>query len=323
MHKQLAQGIFRLFLLFTSVSVLFSCHEERQRPEFTLVIHGGAGTITRENMTAEREALYTAKLTEALDSGTAILSGGGTALDAVQAAVKVMEDSPLFNAGRGSVFNERGRNEMDASIMDGHSGRAGAVASVQTIRNPILAARQVMDNSPHVLLVGRGAEAFALRAGLEMADSAYFFNQDRYQAHLEGQKHGTVGAVALDCNGHLAAATSTGGKTNKMEGRVGDSPIIGAGTYANDVCAVSGTGDGEYYIRDVIAYDIAALMMYKGLTLQEACGEVIMNKLSRQNGTGGVIAVDGEGNISMTFNTKGMYRGVALPDGTREVKIYE
>ena len=313
----------RLFIPIALIWVLTSCQEKPSRPEFVLVIHGGAGTITRENMTAEKEAKYSEKLLEALDSGTRILSGGGTALDAVQAAVMVMEDSPLFNAGKGAVFNERGENEMDASIMDGHSGLAGAVASVRTIRNPILAARLVMEKSPHVLLVCEGAENFAEREGLEMADTSYFFNPDRYNALLESQKHGTVGAVALDRNGYLAAATSTGGKTNKMAGRVGDSPIIGAGTYANEVCAVSGTGDGEYFIRNVIAYDVAALMMYRGLNLQAACEEVILGKLSHDKGSGGVIAVDREGIISMTFNTSGMYRGYALPDGKREVKIYE
>ncbi|MCK9400832.1 MAG: isoaspartyl peptidase/L-asparaginase [Bacteroidales bacterium] len=298
--------------------------EKSQRPDYVLVIHGGAGVMNPKDFTPELEKAYLDKLQEALDSGKAVLKTGGAALDAVVAAVKVMEDSPLFNAGKGSVFSETGENEMDAAIMNGKDLSAGAVAGVRTIKNPILAARKVMEESKHVMLVRDGAEKFAMEHGVEIVDPSYFFDQKRYDALLKAQKHGTVGAVALDKSGNLAAATSTGGMTNKMTGRVGDTPIIGAGTYANNnTCAVSATGHGEFFIRYTVAHDISALMEYKGLTLEEAATEVIFGKLLPVDGTGGIIAVDKDGNYTMTFNTSGMFRGVVTADGKREVAIYK
>jgi beta-aspartyl-peptidase (threonine type) len=294
------------------------------QPQYVLVIHGGAGVILKENMTGELEAAYTAKLQQALDTGEAILKSGGTALDAVTAAVVLMEDSPLFNAGKGAVFSASGENEMDASIMDGSTLQAGAVASVRNIKNPIRAARKVMEESPHVLLVSDGAEKFAIEHGVDTASPAYFFDQRRYDSWLKANKHGTVGAVALDMQGNLAAATSTGGMTNKMTGRVGDTPVIGAGTYAkNRTCAVSATGHGEFFIRNVVAYDISALMEYKGMKLEEAASYVIMEKLVEQGADGGIIAVDRDGNFVMTFNTPVMFRGYVTSEGSREVAIYE
>jgi beta-aspartyl-peptidase (threonine type) len=291
---------------------------------YVLVIHGGAGVILKKNMTKEREAAYTAQLMEALETGESILRSGGTALDAVTAAVKLMEDSPLFNAGKGSVFTAAGENEMDASIMDGKTMKAGAVASVRNIKNPILAARKVMEESPHVLLVRDGAEKFSIEHGVDTASPEYFFNQRRYDSWQKMSKQGTVGAVALDMHGNLAAATSTGGMTNKMTGRVGDTPVIGAGTYANNAtCAVSGTGHGEYFIRNVVAYDIAALMEYKGISLEKAANTVVMEKLAQQKASAGIIAVDRNGNFVMTFNTAGMFRGYVTSKGKREVAIYK
>jgi L-asparaginase / beta-aspartyl-peptidase len=293
-----------LFLLSTCTTIKY------HPPDYVLVIHGGAGVMDRKNFTSEAEQAYLDKLQEALDSGEAILKNGGSALDAVTAVVVLLEDSPMFNAGRGSVFSETGENEMDASIMSGTDLSAGAVAGVRTIKNPILAARAVMEQTKHVLLVRDGAEKFAAEAGLEIVDPAWFFDQKRYDALQRAQKHGTVGAVALDKAGNLAAATSTGGMTNKKTGRVGDTPIIGAGTYANNnTCAVSATGHGEYFIRYAVSHDISALMEYKGLTLTEACHETIFNKLLPVGGTGGVIAVDKAGNYSMTFNTSGCSAG--------------
>ena len=277
-----------------------------------------------KDFTPELEKAYLDKLQEALDSGEAVLKTGGTSLDAVVASVKVMEDSPLFNAGKGSVFSETGENEMDAAIMNGKDLSAGAVAGVRTIKNPIIAARKVIEESKHVMLVRDGAEKFAMEHGVEMADPSYFFDQKRYDALLEAQKYGTVGAVALDKSGNLAAATSTGGMTNKMTGRVGDTPIIGAGTYANNkTCAVSATGHGEFFIRYTVAHDISALMEYKGLTVSEAAREVIFGKLLPVKGNGGVIAVDKEGNYTMIFNTSGMFRGYVTADGKREVAIFQ
>jgi beta-aspartyl-peptidase (threonine type) len=293
---------------------------------YVLVIHGGAGVILKKNMTDEREAAYVDKMMEALETGEAILKNGGTALDAVTETVNIMEDSPLFNAGRGSVFTAAGVNEMDASIMDGSNLKGGAVASVRYIKNPIDAARKVMEESPHVLLVGEGAERFAIEHGVDTASASYFFEQRRYDSWKKASsgKHGTVGAVALDMHGNLAAATSTGGMTNKMTGRAGDTPIIGAGTYANNAtCAVSATGHGEYFIRNVVAYDISALMQYKSMSLEEASNHVIMEKLVEQGAKGGIIAVDKEGNFSMPFNTPGMFRGYVISDGSRKVAIYE
>ena len=310
-----------------------------------LVIHGGAGTITRASMTAEREKEYRVALELALRTGFSVLSKGGSSIDAVEATIRVMEDSPLFNAGKGAVFTHDGRNEMDASIMDGRTKRAGAVAAVSIIRNPISAARAVMEKSQHVMMIGRGAELFATKQGLEIVDPSYFWTEHRWKAlQLElkredeakdpskkpatpGQdqdkKHGTVGAVALDRSGDLAAGTSTGGMTNKQFGRVGDSPIIGAGNFAeNESCAVSGTGHGEYFIRWTVAYDIAALVKYRGLSVKDAANEVVMKKLKAGGGTGGVIALDAKGNFATPFNTEGMYRGWIGDDGVPHVAIY-
>lgn len=315
----------RLTFFFISLILLFSsCKTERLRPGYVIVIHGGAGSITREYMTPEKEKLYEQKLNEALDAGEAILKAGGSSLDAVDAAIRVMENAPQFNAGKGSVFTELGENEMDASIMDGKTGNAGAVAGVKHIKNPIAAARLVMDSSKHVLIVGDGAEKFWLSQGMELTDPSYFFTEDRWKSYMKRKEHGTVGAVALDKEGNLAAGTSTGGMTNKMTGRIGDSPIIGAGTYAdNESCAVSSTGHGEYFIRNVIAYDISALVKYRGLKLQHACQYLMLEKLRKQGASGGVIAVDRDGNIAMEFNTSGMFRGYRKSDGSGEVLMYD
>lgn len=299
---------------------------------WSLVIHGGAGTIRRENMDEKTEAAYRAKLTAALDTGAAILAAGGSSLDAVEATINLMEDSPLFNAGKGAVFTEAGVNEMDASIMDGSDLNAGAVAGVTNVRNPISAARAVMEKSPHVMMAREGAEAFAAEQGLSPVDPAYFHTESRWNSYLKAkqkrdadpdQKHGTVGCVAVDQQGNIAAGTSTGGMTLKMWGRIGDSPVIGAGTYANNrTCGVSATGHGEYFIRNVVAYDISALMEYGGLSLQEAAEKVVLEKLVAQNATGGVVALDAAGNIAMVFNTPGMYRGFRKSDGQGQVKIF-
>jgi len=312
-------------LLSLALILLLSCTAHHpQKPEYVLVIHGGAGVMEKKDFSPELEKEYLDKLQQALDTGESILKAGGTSLDAVTAVVVMLENSPLFNAGRGSVFSETGENEMDASVMNGKDLFAGAVAGVRTIKNPILAARKVMEESKHVLLVRDGAEKFAREHGVEMADPSYFFTQKRYDALMKVQKHGTVGAVALDNAGNLAAATSTGGMTNKMTGRVGDTPVIGAGNYANNkTCAVSGTGHGEYFIRYAVGHDISALMEYKGLGLEEAANEVIFNKLLPAGGTGGVITVDKEGNYTMTFNTSGMFRGVVTADRHRETAIFK
>lgn len=305
----------------------------------TLVIHGGAGTILKENMTREQEQAYHDKLKEALNAGHAVLKDGGTSEDAVIVAIMIMEDSPLFNAGKGSVFTSDGTNEMDASIMNGFDGSAGAVAGVKTIKNPILAARAVKNNSAHVMMSGSGVEQFAKDQNLELVDPSYFYTERRKQqleklqeaerAQDEGRitkwkdyKFGTVGAVALDQFGNICAATSTGGMTNKKYGRIGDAPVIGAGTFANKICGVSATGHGEYFIRNVVAYDIAAKMEYKQLSLGEAASEVVEQKLKKIGGDGGVIALDSQGNISMTFNTPGMYRGYIQQEGKPVTFIY-
>lgn len=315
-----------------------------ERPRFMLVVHGGAGTIRREEMTPELEQDYRATMTEAIRAGYEILAGGGKSVDAVVAVIKVLEDSPLFNAGKGAVFTHEGSNELDAAIMDGRTLQAGAVAGVKHIRNPIELARLVMERSKHVLLYGAGAEAFAREQGMKMVPQSYFYTKRRWddlqrvkaaeraggeraeRAMLErlDEKHGTVGAVALDVHGNLAAATSTGGLTNKRFGRIGDSPLIGAGTYANNQsCAVSATGTGEYFIRNVVAYDICARMRYQGVTLAKAADDVVMHLLAEQHGDGGIIAVDKDGNIAMPFNTPGMYRGWVGPDGKITVKIFK
>lgn len=311
-----------------------------------LVVHGGAGTITRASMTPESEQQYRAALEQALRSGHAVLAKGGSSLDAVETAVRVLEDNPLFNAGKGAVFTHDGKNELDASIMDGRTKAAGSVAGLTIVRNPITAARAVMEKSAHVMMIGRGAELFATQQGLEIVDPAYFWTerrwkglqqellreqgkkpQARFETPLQDQddrKFGTVGAVALDRAGNLAAATSTGGMTNKKYGRVGDVPIIGAGTFAeNESCAVSATGHGEFFIRWTVAYDIAALMKYRGLTVAEAANEVIHKKLVPVKGEGGVIALDAKGNFAMPFNSEGMYRGWIGADGKPHVEIYK
>jgi beta-aspartyl-peptidase (threonine type) len=293
---------------------------------WAIVVHGGAGVITRDRLSPEAETEYRSMMQAAIDTGAAILSKGGTALDAVEHTIWVLENSPLFNAGKGAVFTHEGRNELDAAIMDGSNMAAGAVAGVTDIRNPISAARKVMEKSPHVMLTGKGASEFAAEQGLEIVDPSYFYTDARYrelQRALEKDKHGTVGCVALDMNGDLAAGTSTGGMTDKRYNRVGDAPIIGAGTYArNQTCAVSATGHGEYFIRYTVAHDISALMEYKSLSLDSAARLVVKDKLVIAGGTGGVISVDGKGNISMPFNTEGMYRGYKTSEGKNAIYIF-
>ena len=316
---------------------------DMETKKFGLVIHGGAGTIERANMTPEKEREYRAGLERALAAGYDILKRGGSSLDATEAAVRVLEDDPNFNAGKGSVFTSAGTNEMDAAIMDGKTLAAGAVAVLQHVKNPISLARLVMEKSGHVMIDGEGAEAFAKENGIALVEQKYFFTQERWDAlqkikaaqkHRTGRagkavlitdqdRHGTVGAVALDKNGNLAAATSTGGTTNKRPGRVGDSPIIGAGTYANDAtCAVSATGDGEYFIRATVGHDISALMEYRGMPLKEAA-QAVLDKVAKLGGTGGLIAIDHQGNIALLFNTSGMYRGYLDPNGQFVVEIYK
>ena len=305
-------------------------------PKTALVIHGGAGYMARESLSAEAEQLARADLQRALDAGNAILQEGGTALDAVQAAIVVLEDSPRFNAGKGAVFNARGGHELDASIMEGHTRRAGAVAGVTTVRSPITLARAVMEHSPHVMLAGEGAEAFAdSRPGIERVPNAWFDTDRRREALDKAQRQaavgdgspgryfGTVGAVALDQHGHIAAATSTGGMTNKKWGRIGDSPVIGAGTWADENCGVSGTGWGEFYIRNAVAHDICARVAYRGDSLAKAAGDVVNRVVPAAGGDGGAIALDRDGNIAMPFNTGTMYRAWVRPDGSRGVAIFE
>jgi len=298
-----------------------------QKQEWAIVIHGGAGGMTKENLTPDLDKEYRASLQVALTAGKKILSEGGSALDAVEQTIRTMEDNPLFNAGKGAVFTHEGRNELDAAIMDGSNLGAGAVAGVTDIKNPISAARKVMINSPHVMLSGAGASQFAKEQGLEIVPPSYFFTQKRFnelQELLKKEKFGTVGCCALDKNGNLAAGTSTGGMANKRYNRIGDSPIIGAGTYANNsTCAVSGTGHGEYFIRWTVAHDISALMEYKGLNLKEASELVVNDKLVKAGGSGGVICVDKSGNISMPFNSSGMFRGFATADGKEGIFIYK
>ena len=305
-----------------------------------LVVHGGAGTMERNKMTPEREREYRAGIENALRTGWEILQRGGTSLDATEAAVRTFEDDPLFNAGKGSVFNAAGVNEMDAAIMDGKTLKAGAVAAVQHVKNPIDLARLVMEKSPHVLMAGEGAENFAKEHGVELVDAKYFFMQNRWdelqkdKAKEKGaagdkkfivspeESHGTVGAVALDRNGNLAAATSTGGKSNKLPGRIGDTPIIGGGTYANNAtCAVSGTGDGEFFIMATAGHDVSALMEYRRKTLEEATLAVI-DKIAKLGGTGGMIAIDKNGKMALPFNTSGMYRGYVDANGKFVTEIY-
>lgn len=325
-----------------------------QNPKLGFVIHGGAGVIKRGSLTPEKEKAYRDKLNEVLMAGYKALQQGKSSVDVVEMALRMMEDSPLFNAGKGAVFNHDGKNELDASIMDGKTLAAGAVAGVHHVKNPITLARAVMEKSPHVMMAGDGAEKFAKEQGIELVDEKYFFTQDRWDAlqkiltdekEKEKQskdvkkvsqkvdtnsfaeepynKFGTVGAIALDKDGNLAAGTSTGGMTNKKFGRVGDSPIIGAGTYANNLCAISGTGWGEYFIRLSVARDIAALAEYRLLPIQQAADTVIQQKLQKMGGDGGVIAMDKFGNIGISFNSEGMYRGYINSDGKPVVEIYK
>jgi len=312
--------------------------------KISIAIHGGAGTIIKEDMTPELEIEYRKALQESLDAGYAVLENGGTAVNAVKAAVVMMEDNVLFNAGRGSVFTKKGLNEMDAAIMDGNTLDAGAVAGVRNIRNPVELAEEVMLHSGHVFLSGKGANDFAIRQGIKLEPDEYFHSQYRYDQWKEirdsdlyqldhksdtlvglmkDKKFGTVGAVACDGDGNIAAATSTGGMTNKRYGRIGDSPMIGAGTYANNkTCAVSCTGHGEIFIKAVAAYDVSCLMEYKNMNLQQACDEVVLKKLVSLNGDGGLIAVDSKGNTALVFNSAGMYRGFKNSDEKNEIAIY-
>lgn len=315
--------------------------ETVQAAEYAIVIHGGAGTITRADLTPAQDSAYRAALNAALDIGEEILKSGGDAIDAVEQTIHYLEDSPLFNAGKGAVFTNEGRNEMDASIMVGTDRMAGAVGGVSNVKHPISAARAVMERSPHVLLTGKGAEQFAQESGLEIVDPSYFFTQRRWDAlerakareerkgeaqvelDHDDRKKGTVGCVALDKNGQIVAGTSTGGMTNKRWNRLGDSPIIGAGTFAdNATCGVSCTGHGEYFIRWAVAYDVAARMAYKELGLNAAATEVVNEELVKAGGEGGLIALDKYGNVAMPFNSEGMYRGYAKP-GERVVAIYQ
>ena len=330
-----------------------------QNPRLGFVIHGGAGVITRGSLTPEREKEYRAKLEEALLAGYKALQDGKSGLDAIEIAIRIMEDSPLFNAGKGAVFTHDGKNELDASIMDGKTLAAGAVAGLRHVKNPITLARAVMEKSEHVMMIGEGAEKFAKEQRIELVDEKYFWTQPRWDSlqkilkedaekakevqspkpKVQGQKEptsdsrlltldynrfGTVGAVALDKNGDLAAGTSTGGMTNKKYGRVGDAPIIGAGTYANNQsCAVSATGWGEYFIRLGVARDISSLMEYQAQTVQGAADRVIKQKLQKLGGDGGIIAIDKYGNIGISFNSEGMYRAYINSDGKPVVEIYQ
>ncbi len=314
-----------------------------QTRKFGLVIHGGAGTIERIKMTPKREHEYRAGIERALAAGYDILKRSGSSLDATEAAVRVLEDDPNFNAGRGAVFTNAGTNELDAAVMDGKTLRAGAVACLKHIKNPVSLARLVMEKSGHVMMDGEGAETFAKENGIELVDQKYFYTEERWQALQkvkaaeenrggaakkafiisDQDRHGTVGAVALDQDGNLAVATSTGGTTNKRAGRVGDSPVIGAGTYANNAtCAVSATGDGEYFIRATVGHDISALMEYRGMPLKEAA-QTVLDKVARLGGNGGLIAIDREDNMALPFNTSGMYRGYVDPNGKFVIEIYK
>lgn len=343
--------LIKLSIFLTSMIIFnqISAQDKKADDKYVMVIHGGAGTILKSQMSPEKEKAYKAALTLALETGYKRLQAGESSINAVEAAVHIMENSPLFNAGKGAVFTNEGKNEMDAAIMEGHTLMAGSVAGVTTIRNPISAARAVMEKSEHVMMVGKGAEKFAAEAGLEIVDPKYFWTKDRWDAlqrikkqdstkmqldhddkksmklgiENRDSKFGTVGAVALDNKGHLAAATSTGGMTNKKYGRVGDAPLIGVGTYANKLVGISCTGWGEFFIRNVVAYDVAALMEYKKLSVEEATKEVIMKKVPALGGDGGLIALDKDGNVSMPFNTAGMYRGTVTKDGKIEVFIYK
>jgi L-asparaginase / beta-aspartyl-peptidase len=312
---------------------------------YTLAIHGGAGTIVKEDMTRELEQAYLQSLKSALDAGYAVLEEGGSAINAIKATIVIMEDNILFNAGRGSVFTKKGVQEMDAAVMEGKTLGAGAITGVRNVRNPIELAMEVMQNSNHVFLSGKGASDFAIKQGIKLEPDEYFFSQFRYdqwksirdsdtysldhthqrlEELMKDKKFGTVGAVALDTNGNLAAATSTGGMTNKKYGRIGDSPLIGSGTYANNkTCGISCTGHGEMFIRSVAAYDVSCLMEYRGFTLQQAMEEVVNKKLVALGGEGGMIGVDNQGNAALVFNSRGMYRAVKSSEGLEMVALYD
>ncbi|MBK6282920.1 MAG: isoaspartyl peptidase/L-asparaginase [Draconibacterium sp.] len=318
-----------LFTTVLSVLILFA----NGQTKYAIVIHGGAGVMSEEKMSTEQQSAYKSKLNEALELGNKMLKEGATAVDVVVKVINILEDSPLFNAGKGAVFTNDEKVELDASIMEGKTLNAGAVAGVQDIKNPINAAREVMYNSEHVFLSGKGASEFAKKQGLEIVPNKYFYTDSRYESLMQLKKQerertqkdntGTVGCAVLDTHGNLAAGTSTGGMTNKKYGRIGDAPIIGAGTYANNkTCAVSCTGHGEYYIRLGFARDISALMEYKNMDVKTACREEI-GKLSELGGTGGVIAIDANGNIAMEFNTSGMFRAYLKSDGEKEIAIFK
>jgi len=338
-----------LKLFFVLALAVLAINVSAQQKKYVMVIHGGAGTILKKNMTPEMEAAYIAVLTQALKAGYAEIQAGKTSLDAVEATIHVLENDPHFNAGKGAVFTHDGRNELDAAIMDGKTQMAGAVAGVTTVKNPISAARAVMEKSEHVMMVGAGADQFAKEAGLEIVDPKYYWTKERWdglqqairedstkavldhgskKSELLGSKNhdykfGTVGCVALDKAGNLAAGTSTGGMTNKKYGRVGDAPIIGSGTYCNNETAgISCTGWGEFYIRNVVAKTISDLMAYKGLSVVEA-SKIALDKVGKMGGDGGLIALDKKGNVAMPFNTEGMYRGAITADGKIEVSIYK
>jgi beta-aspartyl-peptidase (threonine type) len=325
-----------LFSIFLSLALLIGCSTKNntspKKVEWAIALHGGAGKMVPEDYTKEQLDAYTKELNNALEIGKKILSEGGTSLDAVERVIRYLEDCPLFNAGKGAVFNHDGKNELDASIMDGNGLRAGAIANVGDIKNPITVARLVMDKSQHVLMVGKGASKFARSQGAEIVDSSYFYTEKSWkslQKALEkdsnrDKKMGTVGCVALDKQGNLAAGTSTGGMTNKKYGRVGDAPIIGAGTYANNnTCAISATGHGEFFIRYTVAHDISALIEYKGLSLADATNQVVNEKLVKAGGIGGIIAVDKLGNLMLTMNTSGMFRAFADSDGKQGIAIFK
>ena len=336
-----------LILLFVQCKSGEKNVAQETNQKVAIVIHGGAGTILKKNMTPELELEYKKVLEQAVKEGYSILQNGGSSIDAVEKTINILEDSPLFNAGKGAVFTNQGKNELDASIMDGKTLKAGAIAGVTTVKNPIDLARAVMEKSEHVMLAREGAAFFAKENGIELVDPSYFYVESRYQSLLRAQekektsldhndkaefydvnikdsKFGTVGCVALDKNGNIAAGTSTGGMTNKKWGRIGDAPIIGAGTYANNAtCGVSSTGWGEFFMRNVVAYDISAMMEYKGITIEKAAKEVIQNKLTKLGGDGGIIGLDKNGTIVMEFNTAGMYRASIDKEGKVTIGIYK
>ena len=325
-----------IYFFITLLFLFTGCKNNHDTPkksvEWAIALHGGAGNMLPSDYTDEQQKEYKQELTNALEIGKKILASGGTSLDAVEQVVKYMEDCPLFNAGKGAVFTHEGKNELDAAIMDGNGLRAGAVAGVGDIKNPIHAARLVMEKSPHVLMVGKGASKFAASQGAEIVDSSYFYTEKRWESLQKilkneadkEKKKGTVGCVALDKNGNLAAATSTGGMTNKRFGRIGDTPIVGAGTYSNNnTCAISATGHGEFFIRYTVAHDISALIEYKGLSLKDAVDLVINTKLANAGGDGGVIAVDKYGNIVLSMNTSGMFRAYANSKNESGVAIFK